>query len=266
METLNQSVLNLEGKVAIVTGAGQGVGEAISQLLAAHGAKVVVNDFFPDRAKRVADEILARGGSAIPVQADVTDATSVAEMVRQASAHYGPIDILVNNAGNFGANPSEEVTQPFWEHGRDVWGGVVDVNLFGVINCVSACIPSMIEKQGGRIITIISDAARVGQAGLEIYSAAKAGSAGFMRAISHTLGRYQVTANTVSISATSTPALEERFAKDPDRKKKVLERYIIRRLGQPADVANMVLFLASDASSWITGQTYPVNGGYTLSV
>jgi 2-hydroxycyclohexanecarboxyl-CoA dehydrogenase len=101
METLNQSILNLEGKVAIVTGAGQGVGEAISQLLAAHGAKVVVNDFFPDRAKRVADEILARGGSAIPVQADVTDATSVAEMVRQASAHYGPIDILVNKCRKF---------------------------------------------------------------------------------------------------------------------------------------------------------------------
>ena len=266
MTTSDPNILGLEGKVALVTGAGQGVGEAISRLFAAHHAKVIVNDFFADRAKSVADAIVSSGGSAIAIQADVTDAAGVRRMVEQAAAHYGSIDILVNNAGNFGATPSEDVQKPFWEHGREAWGGVIDVNLFGVINCVSACIPTMIEKRGGRVITIVSDAARVGQAGLEIYSAAKAGSAGFMRAVAHTLGRYQVTANTVSISATSTPALEERFSQDPERKKKILERYIIRRLGQPSDVANMVLFLASDASSWITGQTYPVNGGYTLSV
>jgi len=265
MTNIDSNILDLEGKVALVTGAGQGVGEAISRILAAHGAKVIVNDFFADRAAQVAGSIREAGGSAHAIQADVTDAQAVQDMVRQGVATYGAVDILVNNAGNFGANPAKEIQEPFWKHGREAWGGVIDVNLFGVINCVSACIPGMIEKQGGRIITIISDAARVGQAGLEIYAAAKAGSAGFMRAVAHTLGRHQVTANTVSISATATPALEERFAQDPARKKKILERYIIRRLGQPSDVANMVLFLASDASSWITGQTYPVNGGYTVS-
>ena len=122
----------------------------------------------------------------------------------------------------------------------------------------------MIERQGGRIITIISDAGRAGEAGLEVYSGAKAGAAGFTRAIARSLGRYQITANCVAIAATMTPAIEARLKANPEMAKKMMEKYVIRRPGQPTDVANMVLFLASDASAWITGQTYPVNGGFYL--
>ena len=259
-------LLSLEGKVALVTGAGQGVGEQIARHFAGHGAAaVIVNDYFAERAQAVAQSIRDAGGNAFAVQADVSDADSVRRMVAQARELAGPIDVLVNNAGNHGATPSPDVRKPFWEHGREAWNSAIEVNFYGVIHCASACIPDMIERKRGRIITIISDAGRVGEPGLEIYSGAKAGAAGFMRAIARTLGRYQVTANTVAIAATATPAIEKRLADDPDRLKKMMEKYVIRRPGRPEDVANMVIFLASDASAWITGQTYPVNGGFSFA-
>ena len=140
------------------------------------------------------------------------------------------------------------------------------VNFDGVLNCTSQVIPGMIEANGGRIITIISDAGRWGDVGLAIYAGAKAGAAGFMRSVARTLGRYNITANCVAIAATVTPATQAGLTGDPEQVKRVLRNYIIRRPGQPADVANMVLFLASDSNGWITGQTYPVNGGFSLAL
>ncbi|MFQ5699970.1 MAG: SDR family NAD(P)-dependent oxidoreductase, partial [Myxococcota bacterium] len=137
--------------------------------------------------------------------------------------------------------------------------------LYGVLNCTSAVIPGMIERNAGRLITIISDAGRVGEPGLEIYSAAKAGAAGFTRAVAKALGRYQITANCVAIGTTRTPTVAG-MTENPELAKRVLRHYTIRRFGEPDDVANRVLFLASDASGWITGQTYPVNGGYSFSM
>lgn len=260
-------LLDLSGKVTLVTGAGQGVGEQIARHFASHNARaVIVNDYFAERAEAVASSIRDSGGNAFAVQADVSDAESVQRMVAQARELAGPVDVLVNNAGNLGATPSPEARKPFWEHGREAWNGTVEVNFYGVINCASACIPDMIERRGGRIITIVSDAGRVGETGLEVYSGAKAGAAGFMRAIARTLGRYQVTANTVAISATATPATEKRLEEQPELLKKMMEKYVIRRPGRPDDIANMVLFLASEASAWITGQTYPVNGGFSFSL
>ena len=175
--------------------------------------------------------------------------------------------MLVNNAGNSGANPSPELGKPFWETGPDVWMSFLGVNLYGVMNCTAAVIPGMIARQApGRIITIISDASRWGDAGLEIYAGGKAGAAGFMRSVARSLGRYGVTANCVAIALTDTPAVQRTLQGDPERLKRQMERYIIRRPGQPTDIANMVQFLASDASSWITGQVYPVNGGFTLAL
>ena len=260
-------LLDLKGKVALITGAGQGVGRQVALHLAAHNAAgVVVNDYFLDRAEKVAKEINDGGGKAIAVQADVTDPASVKQMVSTAEQAFGPIDILVNNAGNAGAIPDPDARKPFWETGPAVWNSFIGVNFYGVINCASACIPHMIERQGGRIITIISDAGRAGEAGLEVYSGAKAGAAGFTRAIARSLGRYQITANCVAIAATLTPAIEARLKANPEMAKKMMEKYVIRRPGQPTDVANMVLFLASGASAWITGQTYPVNGGFTFAL
>ncbi|SEE26086.1 SDR family NAD(P)-dependent oxidoreductase [Bradyrhizobium erythrophlei] len=260
-------ILDLNGKVTLITGAGQGVGRQIALHFAAHhAAGIVVNDYFLDRAEQVAHEINAAGGKAIAVQADVTNLGSVKAMVGKAEQAFGPIDVLVNNAGNAGATPDPDARKPFWETGPEVWNSFIGVNLYGVINCASACIPQMIERKGGRIVTIISDAGRAGEAGLEVYSGAKAGAAGFTRAVARSLGRHNITANCVAIAATLTPAIEARLKADPERQKKMMEKYVIRRPGLPSDVANMVLFLASDASAWITGQTYPVNGGFTFAL
>lgn len=259
-------ILNLDGKVTLVTGAGQGVGEQIARHFSDHGATVFVNDFHLDRAEVVAQSIRDGGGKAFAVQADVSDPQSVQRMIAKAGELAAPIDVLVNNAGNNGAAPSADIRKPFWEHGREVWNSAIEVNFYGVIHCASAVIPNMIERKGGRIITIISDAGRVGEPGMEVYSGAKAGAAGFMRGIARTLGRHHITANCVAISATATPFTEKALNADPERLKKMMERYVIRRPGRPDDVANMALFLASDASSWITGQTYAVNGGFSFGL
>lgn len=260
-------ILDLTGKVALVTGAGQGVGRQIALHFAGHGiAGVAVNDYFPERAQSVVDEITALGGKAIAVPGDVTDLTAVKAAARKVEITFGPVDILVNNAGNAGAAPDPDARKLFWETGPEAWNSFIGVNFYGVINCASACIPGMIARKSGRIITIISDAGRVGEPGLEIYSGAKAGAAGFTRAIARSLGRYQITANCIAIAATMTPAIEGRLKSDPERLKKMMEKYVIRRPGQPSDVANMALFLASGASAWITGQTYPVNGGFSFAM
>lgn len=260
-------ILDLTGKVALITGAGQGVGRQIALHYAAHGADgVAVNDFFDDRSRAVAEEIVALGGRAVAVPGDVTDLDAVKRMKREAEEAFGHVDIVVNNAGNAGAMPDPEARKPFWETGPNAWNSFIGVNFYGVINCASAFIPPMIQRGSGRIITIISDAGRTGEAGLEIYSAAKAGAAGFTRAIARSLGRHQITANCIAIAATMTPPIEARLKADPERLKKMMEKYVIRRPGQPQDIANMALYLASSAADWITGQTYPVNGGFSFAM
>lgn len=261
------NILSMQGKVALVTGAGQNVGREIARFMAAHGADgVVVNDFVLERAQAVADEIQAEGGQAIALQADVSDHASVQAMLAKAVAHYGRIDVLVNNAGNAGANPDAAVRKPFYETGPEVWKQWIGVNFDGVLNCTASALPGMIERKGGKIVTIISDASRFGDAGMEIYAGAKAGAAGFMRSVARGMGRYNINANCVVIGAMGTPMIEERMAADPERAKRILEKYIIRRLGKPSDVAGMVLFLSSGASDYITGQVYPVNGGFTFAL
>lgn len=263
-----KEILDLSGRVALVTGAGQGVGRQIALHLAAHNAGgVIVNDYVLERAEAVAEEVRQQGGKAIALQADVSDFANVKDMVAKAEKDFGKIGVLVNNAGNAGANPTAEVGKPFWETDPAVWNNFIGVNLYGVMNCAAAVIPGMIERQApGRLITIISDAGRWGDAGLEIYAGAKSGAAGFMRGCARSLGRHQITANSIAIALTVTPAVETRLKNDPERLKKMMNNYVVRRPGRPDDIANMALFLASDASSWITGQTYPVNGGFTFAL
>ncbi len=263
---MSKDILDLHGSICVITGAGQGVGRQIALHFAHNGAGgIVVNDYHADRAEAVAAEVRATGCRALAIAADVTDRLAVQEMMARATSDLGPIGVLVNNAGNMGAEPEKVGRAPFWLAPREAWDAFIDVNLYGVLNCTSAVIPGMIEARRGRLITIISDAGRTGEPGLEIYSAAKAGAAGFMRAVAKSLGRYTITANSVAIAATLTPTIAD-VTEDAERAKRMLSHYTIRRFGEPSDIANMVLFLASDASSWITGQTYPVNGGISFGL
>jgi len=259
-----EDMVDLKCATALVTGAGQGVGRAIAMMLARHNSgTVVVNDYFEDRAKAVVSEIEALGGRAIAAQGDVTNLDDLKRIVADATAAIGPIGILVNNAGNMG--PAGVVrSKPFWEQEPDEWDLSIRVNLYGVMNAVRAVLPGMIAAQQGVIVTIVSDAGRVGEPRLEAYSGAKAGAAGFMRAIAKSAGRYNVRANCIALSATKTPTIQ--VDEESDIGKRMLAPYIIRRFGEPEDAARMAVFLASDASSWVTGQTYPVNGGYALAV
>jgi 3-oxoacyl-[acyl-carrier protein] reductase len=259
-------LLDLTGKVALVTGAGQGVGEATAQMLAELGAAVAVNDFFLDRADGVAASITATGRRAHAVQADVSSADSVAAMVEEIERELGPVDILVNNAGNAGPERSGlEPSPPFWESDAEDWAPWIAVNFTGVMLATRAVVGGMVQRGNGRIVTVISDAGRVGEADLVVYSGAKAGAAGFMRGLAKAVARHGVTANCVALGGVRTPAIAA-VLENPDMAKRITRAYPLGRLGEPADPAALIAFLASDAASWITAQTYPVNGGFSVAL
>ena len=255
-------LLGLGGEVALVTGAGRGVGATTARLLAEQGAAVAVNDVDAERADTVAGEIEAGGGVARPVFADVSDPTQVSEAVDTIAKELGTVSVLINNAGNGGAEPPPP--QPFWESTPAQWEPYLAVNLMGVMACCRAVIPGMIDARHGRIITVVSDAGRVGEAGLEVYSAAKAGAAGLMRSLARSLGRFGITANSVALGMMRTPIMGDVLSNDA-LVERVLSGYMIRRVGEPIDAAAVIGFLASSAGSWITGQTYPVNGGFSVT-
>ena len=261
--------LDLGGQAALVTGAGQGAGRAIALALARHNAGgVAVNDFVLERAATVAAEIAAMGVRAVPVQADVGDHASVTAAFDKARAALGPITMLVNNAGNAGPGATMGHSPFFWETRPADWDRFFRTNLQGVMNCCHVALPDMVAQKRGRIVTIVSDSGRVGEARLAAYGAAKAGAAGFVRSIAKEAGRFGITCNAISLSTLEPAMDEDQLAQflASDRSKAQLSHYTIRRFGKPADVAAMALFLCSDAASWITGQTYPVNGGYSFAV
>ena len=271
--------IDLTGRRALVTGGGQGIGRATARALADAGGSVVVNDVVPERADGVAAEIRNAGGDASSAVFDVTDGHAV----RAAVEAVGGIDILVNNAGNAGAEGFAPMV-PFADTDPDTWDRYLRVNLYGVMYCTHAALPAMIARGDGRIITVVSDAGRFGDAYLAPYAAAKAGAAGFCRSVAREVGRHGITVNCVSLGSIRAPVTEpDELSRpgqpnqpnqpsepdgpdEPDAATRRLRRYIIRRYGEPADVAAMVTYLASPLASWITGQTYPVNGGYTLSL
>ena len=176
----------------------------------------------------------------------------------------------MNNAGNAGAPNligSFDMSN-FVDTTPDTWDRYVKINFYGVLNCVHAALPGMIDGGWGRVITLISDSARAGDMRTAVYGGAKAGAAGFMRAIAREVGRHNITANCISLATMNNTPKDAPPPTDEQNQMmtQVLKQYIVRRRGEPDDVAAMVCFLASDLSSWITGQTYPVNGGYTLSL
>ncbi len=258
------SPIHVQDRIALVTGGGQGVGRASCLALAAAGARViVVNDFHAARAEAVCEEIRAIGGEALAAPADVTDLEALAGLVATVNLHYGGLDVLVNNAGNAGPGAIGEL-RPFWQTEPEDWARWLGTNFYGVLNACRVAIPLLIESRYGRIITVISDAGRVGEPHLAVYSGAKAGAAGFMRAIAKGLGRYNVTANCVALGTIRTPGIADMIG-DEENVKQIQRLYTIRRLGEPEDAAAAIVYLASAAAGWITGQTLPVNGGYSFN-
>jgi 3-oxoacyl-[acyl-carrier protein] reductase len=263
--------IDLTGHRALVTGGGQGVGRGISLMLGQAGAEVLVNDLVPERTEAIAKEIADAGGRAVPAPFDVTDLAAV----RDAIGRFGPVDILVNNAGNAGQPSlmgSFELAL-FVDTEPESWERYIKVNFYGVMHCTHACLPGMIEQQWGRIVTIVSDASRAGDARNAVYAGAKAAAAGFTRSIATENGRHHITANNISLATMNSlppgelPQLDEaQMARFAEATKQALKNYVIRRRGEPEDVAGMVTYLVSPMAEWVTGQTIPVNGGYTMAL
>ena len=252
------AMFSFEGRVALVTGAGQGVGECIADVLAKAGARVAVNDIVGERAEAVALRIRETGGRALAVAADVTDQARIRQAVEAARRELGPVDILVNNAGipATGMKLAE-----FADSSPAEWHAMVELNLYGVMLTTHAVLPDMQSRHYGRIVTIVSDAGRVGERYQVVYAAAKAGAAGFSRALAKEVGRRGITCNCVALGSIANP----RSSRDPDLLARQLKFYPVGRLGEPMDVAAAVAWLASEQASWVTGQTIPVNGGYSTS-
>lgn len=261
-------LVRFDGRVALVTGAGQGVGREVARTLASFGAGVVVNDFHRDRAESVAQEIEDAGGQAFAAAADVSRPEEVASMIGEAEERFGAVDILINNAGNAGPDGSIHESVPFWETEPSDWERWTATNFTGVLVCTHAALGGMVGRGYGRIVTVISDAGRFGEPNLVVYSGAKAGAAGMTRAVARAAGRFGITANCVALGATVTPTTAglEAVAADEAQARRFLRNYIVKRFGTTADAAAAISFLASDAASWITGQTLPVNGGYSLAL
>ena len=255
-------VLDLSGRRALVTGAGQGVGAAIAALLADAGATVAVNDLVAARAEQQAADLRQAGGGAVAAPFDVTNFEQLSDVV----AGLGGVDILVNNAGNAGGDTWPGM-KAFAETSPSDWQPFLAVNLYGVMNCVRAALPSMIAGGWGRIVTIISDASRVGEPKMAAYAAAKAGAAGLTRSVSKEVGRHGITANNISLGTMRTPLTEASWVDADEREVATrLRGYPVRRPGQPDDVAGLVGYLVSPGASWITGQTIPLNGGYSVAL
>ncbi len=245
----------LDEKIAIVTGAGQGIGKAIAEKLASEGATVVVTDINESTAKETADAI---GGGALGIHTDVTSRESVVAMVGQVMNQFGRIDVLVNNAG-------WDKAGPFVDSDPADWDRVIQINLYGVLNTSKAVLPIMAVQGHGSVVNLASDAGRVGSSGEAVYSAAKGGVIAFTKATAREMARHQVNANCVSPGPTDTALFASVGGDNPKLREALTKAIPFRRLAQPSDLANMVAFFASDEANFITGQTVSVSGGLTMS-
>jgi 2-hydroxycyclohexanecarboxyl-CoA dehydrogenase len=259
--------LGLKGKTAIVTGGGSNIGRGISLALGAEGINVVIADYDQKQGEKTAGEIVAKGGTAICIKTDITKYPEVEAMVNQTLGKFNKIDILVNNVGwdEFGF---------FVDTKPASWDKIIDINYKGMLNCCKAVLPGMIQKKSGSIVSISSDSARVGGPREAVYSGCKGAMMSVTKTIARENGRFGIRMNVVSAGA--TPPKPEEIGElsmhygrpapppDPARDKEMLRLYPLGRVGTAQDLANAVVFLASDAASFITGQTISVSGGYSM--
>ncbi|MCW2524971.1 MAG: 3-oxoacyl-[acyl-carrier protein] reductase [Frankiales bacterium] len=244
----------LSGRTALITGAGQNVGAQTARVLASAGARVIVNDLFADRAETVVEQIRTAGGSAQTAVCDVTDLAAVTETFGQV----GDIDILVNNAGI----PITGFSMAnFADDDPATWKAFIDLNVYGPMNCTHTVLPGMIARGWGRIITISSESARVGDRKLGAYAASKGAGPALMRSVAKEVGRHGITCNSLSLATQNNAGLDEAS----DMTLRQLKAYQVPRLGSASDVAAAIAWLTSDDGAWVTGQTIPINGGYATS-
>ena len=257
--------LGLNGHVALVTGSGGGIGRTIALALAAEGATLAINDVNDAGIAQTIRLVEEAGGHAIAARYDITDLAATRAMAAALESHLGRIDVLVNNAALLLNHELFLDTDP------DTCDREIKVILYGTMNCARAVLPGMIERRHGKVINIVTDAARVGQERQCNYSAAKGGVISFTKSIAKEVGRHNINVNAVSPGATNSPMrmemlrqLQESIGpeKAAEREARVKRAYALRRIGEPDDVANTVVFLASAAARHITGQILSVNGGY----
>jgi 2-hydroxycyclohexanecarboxyl-CoA dehydrogenase len=246
----------LDGKVAIVTGGGAGIGRAICLRLAEAGARVAVLDIRVETAEAVVRAIENAGGSALPVECDVTSVDQARAAVSTVTSALGSPDILVNNAG-------VDVVRPFVDTDEALWRRLIDINYVGFLAVTHATIPYFIEKKAGVMVNIGSDAGRIGNPGDAIYCGTKAAVMATSKALARELARYSVRVNCVAPGPILGTQLLGDFY-EGDVGDKIAKMIPLRRLGTPEDVADAVLFFASDDSRYLTGQVLSVDGGLTM--
>jgi 3-oxoacyl-[acyl-carrier protein] reductase len=247
--------MQLDGRIALVTGAGQGIGEAVVRAFAAEGARVCIADVMGERALALAAELARDGVDAMGGRCDVASRSDVDALVAEATARFGRIDILVNNAG---------IIRPAMLHtmSAEQWQAVLGVHLTGSFNCLQAVAPGMMARRYGRIINLTSTAGVQGTIGQINYSAAKAGIVGMTMSAARELARYGITVNAVAPGA-ATP-MTETIRTDERFREKYLARIPLGRWADPAEIAPVFVFFASDAASYVTGQVLAADGGMTI--
>ncbi len=265
--------LGLRDQVALVTGSGQGVGREIAKTLGAEGATVIVNDIVEQKAQSVASEIVDAGGRAYGLKADITSSSDISVMVNEVQKLAGPVDILVNNAGVPVSIRKGEIPKHLFAQSQiSDWKLQIDLNIYGWLNCTHAMLGSMIERKKGKILSVISEAGRVGEVGDLVYSGAKSCVLGFTKTLAKEVGKYCINVNCIAIGATAHEAMilakSEATPETDELLKKVLKVYPIGkglgRVGRPSDAAAAIAFLASDKAPFITGQCLSVSGGFSM--
>jgi NAD(P)-dependent dehydrogenase (short-subunit alcohol dehydrogenase family) len=257
----------LRDRVALITGGARGIGYTAARLFAGEGARLALVDINGAAAEAAAARLAAGGAKVIGIGADITDVAQCASMVDRVSAELGPLAIVVNSAAVLDDKTFLESTPADWKR-------VVDVCLFGAMNVLHSALPGMVERRFGRVVCLASDSAKLGQARLSYYAAAKGGVIALVKSIAQEVGGAGVTLNIVSPGATNTELRQEREAglrasmgeeKYERRVKAVLKMYPTGRLGEPADIAGAILYLCSPSTGWVTGQVLSVNGGYAMA-
>jgi len=251
--------MNLQDKIAIITGGAGGIGRAIALKLGSLGAKVVVIDIKTEKGKETVSLLERNGAGGLFLNTDITDFGQVEEMAGITVSTFGKVDILVNNAG-------WDRFEPFIKTSPDLWDKIIAINLKGTIHCTRAVLPHMVDRKYGKIVNISSDAGRVGGPRQAVYSACKGGVIAFTKAIAREMARYSINVNCICPGATETPLIAEVTREEIGAQtiEGMVKSTPFRRMGKPAEIAGTVAFMVSDEASYITGQTLSVSGGLTM--